>query len=297
MALEIAITNPIEKDALPINRIRRIGLFIVFLICGLAILVFGSYYFDIFPTNRNLTYDLSICALFLAAALWFRFDKRLNAYWPITFAFFIASVAYPCSAVLDGWTNVVLGWFHVSLASSQGIAIAKTCEMVTKVAPMLLLTVLSGAGLGSIYLKRGNWKWGLSIGTLVLFNFATSAFLFFATRYTSMEKLEAAVVWGLVFSLANGFMEELWFRGIFLKHLKPWLGTGGSILLTSIVFALVHGGATYLTPIALPFMVVYAFTLGLACGYLIMKTDSLWGAVLIHTAADLFLFIAMLANA
>jgi len=28
-----------------------------------------------------------------------------------------------------------------------------------------------------------------------------------------------------------------------------------------------------------------------------MKTDSIWGATLIHAAADLFLFIAMLANA
>jgi hypothetical protein len=28
-----------------------------------------------------------------------------------------------------------------------------------------------------------------------------------------------------------------------------------------------------------------------------MMTDSLWGAVLIHAAADLFLFFAMFANA
>jgi len=38
-------------------------------------------------------------------------------------------------------------------------------------------------------------------------------------------------------------------------------------------------------------------SLGLACGYLMMKTDSIWGAVLIHAASDLFLFIAVLATA
>jgi membrane protease YdiL (CAAX protease family) len=36
---------------------------------------------------------------------------------------------------------------------------------------------------------------------------------------------------------------------------------------------------------------------GLAYGYLMIKTDSLWGATLIHVASDLFLFVAMLANA
>jgi membrane protease YdiL (CAAX protease family) len=92
-------------------------------------------------------------------------------------------------------------------------------------------------------------------------------------------------------------MEELWLRGIFLKRFEPVLGLGGSVLCTSIVFALMHSGATYLTPVALPFMVFNTLTLGLACGYLMMKTDSIWGAVLIHAAADLFLFIAMLANA
>ena len=129
------------------------------------------------------------------------------------------------------------------------------------------------------------------------FNFAASAFLFYATRYTSVDKLVAALVWGIVFSCANGFMEELWLRGIFLKRFEPVLGVGGSILVTSIVFALMHGGTSYLMPIAIPFYVANTLTLGLACGYLTMKTDSIWGATLIHAAADLFLFIAMLANA
>jgi len=48
--------------------------------------------------------------------------------------------------------------------------------------------------------------------------------------------------------------------------------------------------------VALPFMVANTFTLGLGCGYLMMKSDSIWGATLIHAAADFFLFIAVLAN-
>jgi membrane protease YdiL (CAAX protease family) len=35
--------------------------------------------------------------------------------------------------------------------------------------------------------------------------------------------------------------------------------------------------------------------MGIACGILMLKTKSIWGAYLLHAAADLFLFIAMLA--
>jgi hypothetical protein len=34
-----------------------------------------------------------------------------------------------------------------------------------------------------------------------------------------------------------------------------------------------------------------------ACGCVMMKAGSIWGAVLIHAASDLFLFVTMLANA
>jgi len=293
------VATPIldEKKTMPTNWIQRSGMFIVFLICGLTIFVFGSNYFDIFPTNKNLIYNLGLSAALLAAAIGFKLSQHWKKYWQSTFAFFIASVAFPITLVSSTWTGTLLGWFHLTTASSQGIAVAKVTEMLLTVIPILMLTKISGADLGSIFLKRGQWKWGLGIGTLVFFNFAASALLFFAARYTHVDKLGAAVLWGMVFSFANGFMEELWLRGIFLKRLAPLLGVTGSVLLTSIVFSLMHVGAVYVTPVAIPIMLAYCMTMGLACGYLMIKTDSIWGAVLVHAAADLFLFIAMLANA
>lgn len=278
------------------ERAKRAGLFILFLACGLAIFVFGTSFFEIFPTNKNLAYNVLTTTVFLVAAVWLKRDERWNQYWRIAFAFFIASFAITVTLLIGGWSSKVLDWFNLTDTTSQGIAIAKVYETAMIVIPIIVLTKLSGADLGSIYLKRGNLKWGLSIGALVWFNFAASALLFFATRYTGIDKLGAAILWGVVFSFANGFMEELWLRGIFLKRFEPLLGLGGTVLLTSIVFSLMHGGAVYLTPIAIPFMVANTLTLGLACGYLMMKTDSIWGATLIHAAADLFLFIAMLAS-
>jgi len=297
MTTQIATTNPIEKEKTPPNQLQYFSLFIVFLICGLMIFVFGSNYFEIFPTNKNLFYNVIVSIVFLSAALLIRHDKQLSKHWRIAFAFFIASVALPVTLVSSDWSKAVLKWINETAISSQGIAILKLYEMTLVVVPILVLAKLSGSDFGSIYIKRGNLKMGLGVGAIVFFNFATSAFLFFAERFTSIDGLVAATLWGLVFSFANGFMEELWLRGIFLRRFEPVLGLSGSVLLTSIVFGLMHGGAVYLIPAALPFMVVNTFTLGLVCGYLMMKSDSIWGAVLIHAAADFFLFIAMLANA
>jgi membrane protease YdiL (CAAX protease family) len=281
----------------PARGAQRFAWFVAFLICGLAIFVLGCNYYHIFTTNRNLTFQAILAGAFLLAAVWVKRDERLNRYWHIAFAFFTAMFAVIVTSLIGGWNLTILGWFNVKAdGTSQFQAVNKVYEMLMVVAPILVLTKLSGADLGSIFIKRGNLKWGLSIGALVWFNFAASAFLFFALRFTSMDTLGAALVWGIVFALANGFMEELWLRGIFLKRFEPVLGVGGSVLVTAIVFALMHGFTSYLIPIAIPFYVANTLTLGLACGYLTLKTDSIWGATLIHAAADLFLFIAMLAN-
>jgi len=290
-------TPLVEKESpTRVNWVKRLVLFVVFFVCEAAIFIFGSYYFDVFPTNKNLTFNLSISAMFLAVALWFKYDKRRDKYWRIVFAFFIASVAYPFTAFLDSWIRTVLDWFSVTTNTSQGLAIEKVCEMLLKVVPIIVLVKLSGADMGSVFIKRGNLKLSLGIGALVFIFLATATFMFAAQRFTSVDTLIAAVVWGLVFSFANSFMEELWLRGIFLKRYEPVLGVHASVWLTAIIFALMHSLVFYFDPLALSFFVLNTLSLGLACGYLMMKSDNIWGAVLIHAASDFFLFIAVLAN-
>jgi hypothetical protein len=291
--------TPSVEKATPtkVNWVKRLVLFIVFFFCEAAIFIFGSYYFDIFPTNKNLTYNLVVSLAFLVAALLLKYDKRCNKYWRIAFAFFIASVAYPFTAIFDDWIRAVLDWFSVTTNTSQGLAIEKVCEMLLKVVPIIVLVKLSGADMGSIFIKRGNLKLSLGIGALVFFFLGTATFMFAAQRFTSVDALIAAVVWGLVFSFVNGFMEELWLRGIFLKHYEPVLGVHASVWLTAIIFALMHGLVFYFDPFALTFFVVNTLSLGLACGYLMMKSDNIWGATIIHAASDFFLFVAVLANA
>jgi membrane protease YdiL (CAAX protease family) len=191
----------------------------------------------------------------------------------------------------------VLGWFAVTTDTSQGLAIEKVCEMLLKVLPILALIKVSGADLGSVFLKRGNLKLGLGIGALVFFFLGTATFMFAAQRFTNVDTLIATVIWGLVFSFVNGFMEELWLRGLFLKRFAPFIGINGAVWVTSIIFASMHSFAFYFDPFALAFFFVNTLALGLGCGYLMMKSDNLWGAVLIHAASDFYLFVAVLASA
>jgi membrane protease YdiL (CAAX protease family) len=277
-------------------KLRRAGFFILLLALEAAIFIFGSHYFNVFKTNKNLTYNLIVSAAFLTVSLWFRYDQRLKTYWQLAFAFFIASTAIPISALLSPWNKTVLSWLSVNMNASQGLAIDKTWEVLVKSIPILVLVRLSGADLGSDFLQRGHLKLGLGIGALVFIFLGTASFMFAVERFTSMDRLMAAVVWGLVFSIGNSFMEELWLRGIFLKRFAPFIGMKGAVWCTSLVFAWMHSFVFYFMPTALPFFFINTLMLGLACGYLMVKSDSIWGPVMIHAGSDFFLFIALLAN-
>jgi membrane protease YdiL (CAAX protease family) len=89
-------------------------------------------------------------------------------------------------------------------------------------------------------------------------------------------------------------MEELLYRGIFLKRYEPFLGKGLSTVLTAIVFTLMHTKVTYAAQM-IQFLVII-LVLSLIWGALIQKTDSLWGAVLFHSATDCMILFAAYAS-
>jgi membrane protease YdiL (CAAX protease family) len=289
--------NPGEEDA-PQNRVaKHIGLFLLFLACSLVVFLLGANYYKMFPTNGNWVYATCVSAVFLAAALICRRSPRFKAYWQIAYAFFVASMVNLASDLFAGYNGVILQWLGVGSHTNAEYAFGNAYDSLLVVGTILILTVVSGADLGSLFLKRGNrnWKWGAGIGALVLVNYLTSALIFYGTGYR-MEQLGPVILWGVIFSLSNSLLEELWVRGLFLKKLVPVVGATGAVLLTSTWFAGLHFlSVAYLPAAVVPIFVINTFTLGLACGILILKTDSIWGAFLVHAAADLFLFIATLA--
>jgi len=55
-----------------------------------------------------------------------------------------------------------------------------------------------------------------------------------------MNALLKAIALMLLFSLTNGFREELVYRAVFLKGFQGNIGTFAAVLVTTIVFAMAH---------------------------------------------------------
>lgn len=276
----------------------RSGLFVLFLICALAIFVFGTNYYQMFPTNGNIVYAASLTAVFLIAAILFKRSQTYAKYWQIAYAFFVASAVNLVSILFVSYSSAVFHVLGVEMSDpNQSQGLGKLFDALLVVITILVLVRLSGADLGSVFLCKGNqaYLWGLGIGTLVLANYFTSVLIFYGTGFEA-AKLGSAILWGALFAFCNGFLEELWFRGLFLKKLVPLLGVSATILLTSLWFGLLHSLAVaYMSALVVPIFLINTFTMGLACGILMLKTNSIWGAFLIHAAADLFMFIAIMA--
>jgi membrane protease YdiL (CAAX protease family) len=272
-------------------------MFVILLICSLAVFVLGSNYVQLFPTNGNTIYAVCLTGLFLVSALLFKRSDKYVKFWPVAYAFFIASTVNLVSVFFGGYNTRFVYLFGYTTDTNRIAAFAKMYETLLIVIPIIVLTLISGADLGSIFIKLGNqnYKWGFDVGGLVLVNFFTSVLIFFGTGF-ELPKLGSAIVWGFIFSICNAFSEELWIRGLFMKKMFPIIGIAGTILLTSTTFGILHlTSVAYLPAMAVPVFLINTFALGLACGILMQKTDSIWGAYLIHMAADVFLFIATLA--
>jgi membrane protease YdiL (CAAX protease family) len=126
----------------------------------------------------------------------------------------------------------------------------------------------------------------MRISGLALVNLLASSFLIASSTGKDVEAMIPTLPWLVLFSLANGFMEELWFRGLFLGRLAPIFGGGVAIWLTSIWFGLMHVFAVYISGVGALIFGILTLSLGLAFGLLMLKTKNIWGASLFHAAAD-----------
>lgn len=276
---------------------RKSGLFTLFLLCAIVVFILGDNHMSTFPTNHNLVYEIATTAFFLAVALGLRRVPRLKAYWPIAYAFFCAAAVLVVTTLTVDLREVLFQVMNVRPNTNQVAGAGKVFEAFMTIGTILLLTRLAGMKLETVYVKQGNLRLGLLIGLGTLLNFMTSSLMFNASAYPSLEKLGSAILWGSVFALCNGFLEELWLRGLFLRKLAPVLGVGTSIVLTSLWFGLFHvSGLMYMQPEAIPFYMINTFTFAAAWGYLMHKTDSWIGPGLMHAASDFFLFIALLSK-
>jgi membrane protease YdiL (CAAX protease family) len=270
--------------------LERAGVFLAFLIVGslvFAIITLSPY----LPMRRLLTGHAVLTAVLLVVALLLRTSARGRPYWPVCYVFFVAAVAVLLSTL---YSDRLLGLLGQTTATPQGIAVAKFSQSILRVVPILALAPLGGLGWRSLYLERGRIGIWLPVGIAAWIVFPVLAYLPFASQEGVLRKLLSLAPSILLFVLCNGLMEELLYRGLFLKRFESFLGKGLSNVLTAVVFALIHTQVTYAAQMLQFLSIVVA--LSLVWGYLIQKTDSLWGAVLFHAAGDCLIVFAAYAG-
>ena len=243
------------------------------------------------PMNTLLYIHAGLDAILLVVALILRRSENGKPYWQVCYAFFVAGLAVLLSTLFGG---KLLELFGLTPTNPQGIAVAKLSESLWRVIPILVLMAIIGADRRSMYLNKGKIVLGLAIGVAGFVGFVVLAFMPLVSQGGMLNKLLSLSPWILIFVLANGFNEELLYRGLFLKRYEAFLGKGLSNLLAASVFTLVHVQVTYVSDLR-QFLFIL-FPLALVWGYLMQKTDSLWGSVIFHAGADCMIIFGIFAS-
>ncbi len=271
--------------------------FVVFLAAGLLLFVLFNHIKPLLPQPADIAGRMVLIAALLASALLARRSRRWEKYWRILFAGFAAALAAAIDLYLPS-RDLLLQALRIPIQSPAGIALDKLDSSLIIILSIIVLTRISGDGLGSIFLQRGNLRLGLAIGLIAFAVFAAGSIpvseMFFGGRDLTWQKAAAWSPWILIFVLGNAFNEELLFRGLFLRKFEPFAGRFLSNLAIAIPFTLHHTGVSY-APDVLMFLAIL-IPLALAWGYLMQKTDGIWGSVLFHAGTDIPVVLALFSS-
>jgi membrane protease YdiL (CAAX protease family) len=275
--------------------IERIVLAVLFAAFGSLIIIVFSQYRPMLSGVYDLLGRVGLILILLIAALLAQRSIRLNKYWWLIFGLFIMA----STVSLDWWVaGLMLDSLGIYTNTPAGLALEKFKTVIIVATAIIVLTRLSGSNLASIYIQRGDLKRGLTIG-LIAFGIAVvgsipMSRLMFAGEDMTLAELLKWAPWILIAVLANATNEELLFRGLFLRKLEPFYGKFLSNCLIVLVFTGLHLGVTY-TRDQMVFLVVVA-PLALAWGYIMQKTDSVWGSILFHAGTDIPIFLAIFST-
>ncbi len=269
------------------GKAKTIAVAICLLLGGTAVFICGNPYYRVFATNWNQTYYIALAATFLVGAFILRRNHSLARYGTAVNALFIAAAA------LVSLKTGLIRLHHSSMPPMQNLALDKLSQFML-ITPILLgLTWLAGDNWASIFIKLGNWKRSLRFGLLWFFIFAAVGLAI------QLWAMDAASIWPtvpyqLLYIFANATMEELWFRGIFLRKYAVLIGRTGAILVTAVIFGASHISATYYFPGGGVIFGLVVFALGVVGAHAMLKDDSLIGPILFHAGYDIMIIVPVI---
>jgi membrane protease YdiL (CAAX protease family) len=262
----------------------KVILFLIFIGFSFISFTVGGYNnfipTDIRPLSRAMVFAILAVITYIA-----RKSEKLHQYWRILFSFTISSAGLLAAWFLGRWYQLIPG---LSISTVEGVAIAKVAEVLPIVVAISVGVWIVDKKMSSVFLKGGNIGHSILLGLL----FSPLGLIPFLALGGLGITVEAELIltwlpWIFAFSFANGLMEELMIRGLFLRKYATFFGQKGSLLLTSLVFALFHFGLLESADFVNAF-IFYTFTfgLGLSWGYITQRSDDIWGSVLAHMIAD-----------
>ena len=273
------------------DRSYQIKHFFLFLVCGLSVFVPPVFLIGDFRT----AYKVGIAIFFLLVTILIYRSKRFKAYFPIASAFSIFSFV----SFLDYFIYLNQSLFSwVSSSRMDLYVFFKILTSLIAVAVIILFSKASGQSMRSIFLNKGKLRLGLTIGLGTFLVFLVTSvpvsMLLYGGGNLNYGNLISWAPWVFSFVFANGFKEELQFRGLFLKKYEMFLGLDVSNFLQAMVFTSAHLGESY-SSLFFIFLVI-VFFLGLAFGAVMQKTDSLLGSVLFHAGSDIPVILGIFSN-
>ncbi len=273
----------------------RVAAGLLYLVFGLIImLLFKPWGHLPLSEDRDAFWRYALIVFLLAAWLLVRRVQRLAKFAPLLFALLIFMTTLSID-LFSGKVLFTMRGFNASTPS--GIALMKLAECGLISGILILLTWASGERLGSIYLQKGRLGKGLLIGCIAFIAAAALAYPMadlFGIQDVTFEKLLSWLPWILIAILSNAFMEELLFRGLFLRKLEPFTGKWIANILVAIVFIAPHLTVNYAESI--PVFGLVLIPLALAWGWIMQFTDSIWGSFLFHAGMDIPIFLGIFSQ-
>ena len=285
----------VEKDSISKNeRGERFLLALLFLAIGSIIMIVFSPWSPLLGRVNDYLGRIGLIILLSVTVLLVRKSRNFERYWQVFYGLLVLTVAVSLDWIIGIY---LIDYVGINDNSPAGWALQKLNEYIVIVSVVIILTKLSRNSLGSIYIQKGNLKLGIIFGATA-FGLAAAGSVPMATLFNaqnlSLAKIIPWLPWILIFVLANATMEEIMFRGLFLRKLEPFYGKLLSNIMVAFVFTVMHGVTTYSADQYL--FLAILFPLALAWGYVMQRTDAVWGSILFHAGMDIPIILGIFSN-
>lgn len=286
----------IDAQTARLTSAERITAAVLFGAVGLVTVAVFSPWVPLLTGTKGLVGRIGLMAVLLSAALLARRSSWWNKYWQLLYGLFVLLTASSADWFVG---NALIRMNVLDPSTPRGMAFQKLADMIVIVGVVLLLTRISGTSLGSIYVQKGKLRRGIIIGVVAFVASATVAIpiaqLMFKAQDLTATRILQWSPWILLFVLTSATDEEIMFRGLFLRKLQPFVGALLANSLIALVFTGLHAVVTY-TSDQIGFLAA-TLPLAVAWGYIMQKTDAMWGSILFHAGMDIPIVLGLFSTA